>query len=384
MAKRRLLITGVHPDSEAYPNIYHRVRTLQQHESLTTTTVHRPGWSSATQSSAGRGRLWRNLGTMIWAHSSVFLRSLFRRRPDITYIPYPAVGVLWLLSWFGRRWLRERIVVDAFISLYDTIVLDRELYPADSPLAQLLLRIERRAYRFADLVIVDTTENAVHLADLLSLPLEKFFACPLSTDEIVLQPLPYAPSSVAGSRDCQVLFIGTMIPLHGIATIVEAARLLEDEPVKITVIGDGQESETMSVAGANIYWQREWLDSHGIAEAIANADICLGIFGATAKADRVLPYKIYAYSRVGRAVITAATSCLGSITAELGYSPYKTVPAADPVALATAVRELVASPELRLQLATASARYYKEDLSHQALLSKLLQAILGTEEIATD
>lgn len=381
MSNSRLLIIGVYPDSEAYPNIYHRVRALQREVTLSTTTVHRQGWSSDTQSSSGRARLWRNFGTMLWAHISVLRQSLFRTRPDITYIPYPAVGLLWLLSFFGKRWLSDRIVVDAFISLYDTIILDRKLYSATSLLARLLWRIERRAYRFADLVIVDTAESASHLAELFSLPPALFCACPLSTDETVLQPQPYPVLSPAGNNisngKCRILFIGTMIPLHGIDTIVACARLLEDDPLTITVIGNGQQGASVSAAGGNIHWLREWVDSPGIAQVIAEADVCLGIFGATDKADRVLPYKIYAYSRVGRAVITAATPCLTNLTRELDYSPFILVPVADAEALAEAIRELASRPQLRAQYAAASARFYAENLSNQALQAKLLGALAG-------
>ena len=381
MDKQRLLIAGVHPDTEAYPNIYHRVRALRQCDAFSTETIHCQGWNSATQPRSGRARLWRNFTSMLWAHASVLLRSLFRGRPDITYIPYPAIGLLWLLSWFGKGWARERIVADAFISLYDTVVLDRELYAPNGVLARLLYMIERRAFAFADLVVVDTVENADHLAGLFSLPRERFFACPLSTDEINFQIQPYSvtatstPSTAMG--ECRVLFIGTMIPLHGISTIVQAAKLLEDEPIQFCIVGDGQEGELLSNVGQNVAWLREWVDNERVAREIRDADLCLGIFGATDKADRVLPYKIYAYSVVGRAVITVASSCLRELTRELDYSPFYFVPAADPTALAEAIRELAASEELRRQYASASARFYQERLSSAALLNPLVQALRG-------
>ncbi len=381
MDKRSLLIAGVHPDTEAYPNIYHRVRALQQCDAFSTQLIHRQGWSSATQSSSGRARLWRNLSSMLWAHASVLLRSLFHRRPDIIYIPYPAIGLLWLLSWFGKGWVRERIVADVFISLYDTIVLDRELYAPNSVPARLLYAIERRALAFTDQVVVDTAENADHLAALFSLPRERFFACPLSTDETILQAQSYAVATttkqLAAVGKCRVLFIGTMIPLHGIATIVQAAKLLEDEPIQFRIVGDGQEGELLSNVGQNVDWLREWVDSERVAREICDADLCLGIFGATDKAARVLPNKIYAYSRVGRAVITAAGNCLRELTRELDYSPFYFVPAADPAALAEAIRELAASEELRRQYASTSARFYQECLSNTALLNPLLRALRG-------
>src|SRR6185437_8339843 len=45
------------------------------------------------------------------------------------------------------------------------------------------------------------------------------------------------------SGEClQVLFYGQFIPLHGIGTIIEAARLLRDAPIQWTLVGRGQEA----------------------------------------------------------------------------------------------------------------------------------------------
>jgi hypothetical protein len=93
---------------------------------------------------------------------AVHLKLLFRllRAPpaDIVYIPYPGVFVLNLLPRRLRR--RAHVVVDAFISIYDTAVCDRQLLAPTDLLARLLRWVERRAYNRADLVIVDTPENA--------------------------------------------------------------------------------------------------------------------------------------------------------------------------------------------------------------------------------
>ena len=40
-----------------------------------------------------------------------------------------------------------------------------------------------------------------------------------------------------------VLFYGQFIPLHGIETIIRAARLMKDDPVQWIIIGQGQEEK---------------------------------------------------------------------------------------------------------------------------------------------
>ena len=69
---------------------------------------------------------------------------------------------------------------------------------------------------------------------------------------------------------------------------------------------------------------------------IARASICLGVFGTSDKAARVVPNKVFQCAAAGRAVVTAATPAM---TGAFGDA-FVTVPVGDPTALADAVREL--------------------------------------------
>ncbi|MCZ6829072.1 MAG: glycosyltransferase [Gammaproteobacteria bacterium] len=367
MTKPRLTILGVQLESEAYPNVLHRVRALENAENIQVQKIHYSGWSRDTQSRSGKSRLLRNFWRMLYAHLAVLLRYLRSGRTDCTYIPYPATMLLWLLSLVPGRRLGTRRVADAFISLYDTIVLDRKLLAAGGIPAKLLYLIERRAFGFADAVIVDTHESAAHMADLFGLPLDSFVAVPLATDELLFQPSEYR----ATRNSCRVLFIGTLIPLHGVPTIIGAATVLRAQRhIELKVIGDGQENSALAdYAGAqdsNLEWVRQWLDSAQIAGEIAAADVCLGIFGATEKTQRVLPFKLYAYSRIGRCIITAKTQCSAAYACGLDYQPWYAVPVADARSLAAAITEIADNEELRSRLAANAARFYREHLSNKA------------------
>src|SRR3546814_12260931 len=47
-------------------------------------------------------------------------------------------------------------------------------------------------------------------------------------------------ASRTGARPMHVLFYGQFIPLHGVDTVIRAARLLRNEPVELQIIGQGQ------------------------------------------------------------------------------------------------------------------------------------------------
>lgn len=368
---------GVHLDSEGYPNTRYRLRDIRGDDSFQLSEINVPMWTDGTQSRTDLFRLGRSAGRALFAHAAVICRFLFSKKPDRIYIPYPAVFLLFFLSFLpaGRR--PRRVIADAFISLYDTIVNDRNLIKRESLFARLLKRIEKRAYHFADALIVDTPQNAQFLADLFGLPPSKLEAIPLSTDEIHFRTAPYRPKPGI----CQVLFIGTMVPLHGIGTILEAAELLADRPdIRFALIGDGQDGELvkswMDARHSTIEWERNWQTSEEIAQRIVEADICLGIFGAGAKTQRVCPFKIYAYAAVGRPIITGETAWVKEAVSDLAWQPFACVPVNDAKALASKIAELADQEALRNSLAENGREFYARRLSNHEALEKLKLCLL--------
>ena len=320
-------------------------------------------------------RLPRLAARVVAVHLKLCLRLLRATPSDIVYVPYPGVFVLNILP---RRLRRAHVVVDAFISIYDTAVCDRQLLAPTDLLARLLRWIERRAYNRADLVIVDTPENAGFLRATFELDPGRVVDVPLSTNERDYAPAEYDP---VGER-IRVLFVGTFVPLHGAETIVKAAQALRHRgDIEFRLIGDGQDAKAieklLSGCPTEITWIRDWYSPSELAEEIRQADICLGIFGESAKAQRVCPLKIYMYAAIGRPVVTADTEWVRNATRRLPLSPFATVAAGDAVGLAQKIVELAESEELRRELAYASRGFYSGYLANRRAEDQLLRCILG-------
>lgn len=370
-SQNSLLILGVYLKSEGYPNTLYRLHDLEASGLFQMSEINVPMWSESTQGRHGISRLTRNFWRAVIAHIAVTIRYLAATCPERIYVPYPAVFVLFLLSWLPA-WRRPRyIVADVFISLYDTIVLDRRLIKQDGLAARMLKWIERRAYVCADKLVADTPQNARLLCELFKLPEAKYVAIPLSTDEIHFKYTPYQPTH----GDCRVLFVGTMAPLHGMETILEAANLLSERPdIHFRLIGDGQDAPIVEARlrthMPNLEWERAWQSSQQIAGEISRADICLGIFGAGDKAQRVCPFKIYAYASMGRAVITGDTRWLRE-TVQRHEEVFASVPPDDAAALAAKIIQLADAPALRAKLAANGRQFYEIHLSNQAVLRQL-------------
>ena len=374
---KSLLILGVHLNSEAYPNTRFRLQDLKQSGMFDVTEINYPMSGENLSSSRGVFRKIAAVARGILAHLVVIARYALSAKPDYVYVPYPAVFVLYLISWLPARFRPVRIFTDAFISIYDTVVNDRSLLKRESLAARLLYRMEKRAYSLSTKIIVDTPQNARHLCALFSLHESKVTAIPLSTDENNFRPAPYSGGM---QGNCRVLFVGTLVPLHGIETILEAAVILSDrKDIVFRIVGDGQDARKIEAWKSRhdlpLQWVRTWQSSEEVALEILNSDICLGIFGAGDKTQRVCPFKFYAYAAIGRPIITGATDWTRDVLSQAGEQPFETVPVADAVALADRICRLADDSALRKTLSIGSRRFYEHNLSNKIANEKLTSCI---------
>lgn len=321
-------------------------------------------WGKREDELVRRGKLRLALA-LVSALPRVIWRFLRAPKPDVLFVGYPGhFDMLWLALFAKIRGVP--IVFDIFISLFDTVVLDRQLIRADSWTARVLVTIDRLACRLADTVLVDTPPGAEFLSQLSGSPVSKFRVLWVGAEEKIFHPL----AVKADPRT--VLFYGTYIPLHGIETIIRAAKLLEPEGLRFRLIGRGQkrqeiESLVREMAVGNVELT-EPVSLKSLRLEIARAGICLGIFGTTPKASRVIPNKVYQAVAMARPVITADSP---AIRTAFDPTEVKTVPAGDPEKLAAAIQRLTANPVAVTRLASAGHTKFKCKYSLEAL-SKLL------------
>ncbi len=382
----RIAVLGWHPGGERYPNTRGLLSGL---ESLPEVRLYRkrPGNVASLYESSVAGPVQRALLILRIFLTSLAdgLRAVFQPRDDgydAIYVPYPSVPLLLVLAVLPRG-RRPPIIADAFVSLYDTIVVDRELVPQHSLRAKLLYVLERKALGVASRVIVDTPANRKYLADLFKLPEHRVASVPLCIDESRYTPREAVREG--GDDGIEVLYIGSFVPLHGIDVIIKAAQMLSDETdIRFTLAGTGQHAayaaELMSRAPANIRRIDRWIPESEAATLMQNADICLGIFGDTHKSPRVWPYKNYNALACAKPLVTAATALPTESTNpdDICY----VVPPADPQALAAAIRHLSGDSGLREKLASAGRDYYVRELSNLAAIRRFLDVVenaMGSE-----
>jgi glycosyltransferase involved in cell wall biosynthesis len=241
------------------------------------------------------------------------------------------------------------VVFDPLVSLHDTLVDDRRRFAPGSAAARALLRVDRVALRGADVVVADTEAHADRLAELGGLPRERVAVCLVGAEERLFRPGWRRPGRFVA------LFVGKLIPLHGLETILAAARLAPE--LRVRVVGSGQLGGLLKERPANVE-HVEWVEYERLPEEIHRAGCVLGIFGTSAKAARVIPNKAFQALACGAPLVTADTPAARELLAD-GESALL-VPPGDPDALADAMRRLHGDPALAERVAAGGLAAYRE------------------------
>jgi len=372
---RELLILGVYLASSGYPNVKYRIEDLKQHYPLWS-EINFPMWREQDLGTIGRYGALKSIVRALYAHTFSIVAILYSRRKPVIYIPYPAIFICFIISFLPTFLRPKHLVIDMFISIYDSAIIDRKLFGEGHVFSKLLLWVEGRAVKAADVIITDTELNSDYYADLFSVRRDKFTAIPLSTDESGL----LVESSPSDNERIEVVFVGTLVPLHGIKTIVEAIGLLvAEKQIHFTIIGDGQDRSELDLYSSEnpeqVRWIKSWQNETEIGKYISESDICLGVFGGGDKTQRVCPFKLYLYMSYGKSIITANTKCMRAMFRNNAQPPVSLVSSDTPEELAMAIQTLSSNESTRKRLEYLSRVFYRESMANKIGMSKLIQKL---------
>ncbi|MQR01308.1 glycosyltransferase [Glaciimonas soli] len=289
---------------------------------------------------------------------------------DLVLINYPGLLDVLLIRCFA--WCRRVPVAwDVFISAYDTVVEDRKMISHRHPLARLLWGVEWLALRAADIIFMDTQTHAKRIETLFHLREDTCGAVWVGAETEKFSPPRNTESNSASHAALQILFYGQFIPLHGIGYIIEAARLLRDAEVDWLLIGKGQEAARIREMLADdplprVRWI-EWVAYSDLIHNIADADICLGIFGTSEKAASVIPNKVFQIVMAQKPLITRDSAAIRELLDECPPCTYL-IPAGDAQALADAIERHI-----------TIKRDDREIVCHDGLVDKIDAAAIGTQ-----
>lgn len=290
-----------------------------------------------------------------------FAAAVQASRPSCVVVPYPGHGVVRAV----RAASDVPVVLDLFLSAYDTVVEDRAWVAPGSLAAAWLQRLDREACAAADLVLLDTPANAAYVAELTGLPAERFAWLPVH-DPHAEAPAPWQPS-----RDgmLEVLFFGTGVPLHGLSTLIDAvARTFR---VRLTLVGGNRidRADAQAVLGTKrLRLLPEFVSRAELHRLLGQSQLVAGVFGASGKTQRVVPFKVVHALAAGRPVVTAETPAACQWLDGSGAAFF--VPSDDVKALGTLLEELAAAPARVAAAATMARPAYDRHFGTERLAQR--------------
>ncbi|MCX6372403.1 MAG: glycosyltransferase [Actinobacteria bacterium] len=307
------------------------------------------------------------------AHGRILVQHRRNLEIDAVVVGYPGH----FLVPFGcavAAFRRARLVFDPLVSLWDTFAGDRGLVAAGGWKAGAARAVDRAAFALPDLVLADTWAHAAYYQAEFGLSRRKLAVVPVGALA--------EKSATGGARPLErgepltVFQYGKWSPLHGAETVLAAAELLRAEPFRFALAGEGQLSGALRAqiarrGLANVEWLGALSPAALRAQALA-ADVCLGVFGGSDKAARVVPNKVYDALACGRPVVTAGTPGARELLHD--GEDALLVPAADGAALGAALRRLLAADE-RGRLGLAALALYRRALTPPLVAGRLLAAL---------
>ena len=351
----RILFFGTY-DERTHPRIEVLREGLLAHGCEIEVCNRPAGVSTAERIELAR-RPWRLVGRAI-----DLVRLLWRLRRDAKAVgTRPDAVVVGYLGVFdvhlARRWFDAPVVLDHMAPVAGTFE-DRGLGGARSRVASW---IDRRAVNAADIVVVDTPE---HLG--------------IGGDEPVVVPVGAgrrwfeARRTHDDSDRRRIVFFGLYTPLQGCETIARAIVSTGDR-FAWTLVGDGQdraEVERILTQGGAQVTMVDWVDAEQLPAAVADHDICLGIFGTTPKAARVVPNKVFQGAAAGCVIVTADTAPQRRALGDAAVF----VPAGEADALARALTDL--DEDQVFQPLRARSRAHADDaFTPHAVVEPLVRAL---------
>jgi glycosyltransferase involved in cell wall biosynthesis len=306
----------------------------------------------------------RLLARLIVAWFGVWRRA--RRCRDVEVV---VVGYLGVLDVHLARWCfpRARLVLDHLAPVGGTM----EDRGRRGLVGKLAGAVDRAAVRRASLVIVDTEEHAALL------PPGRSVVVPVGA------PARWFEANAArdGHRDghpeaaLTVVFFGLYTPLQGAPVIAHAVGLALDRGARLQVdmVGHGQDlsqARRWLRDRPEVRWHR-WVEPDDLPAFVARRDLCLGIFGATGKAARVVPNKVFQGAAAGCAIVTSDTPPQRRAFGDAAIY----VPAGDARALADVLVSLAADHDEVVRARQATADLARRDWRPEQVVAPLVDRL---------
>lgn len=227
-----------------------------------------------------------------------FIKELIKNRYDVLFIGFAPQLLIVLFPFFPKNKL---LIIDFFISFYDTLIDDRKKFKDGGIVSKLLHWLDKATIHRADLVIADTKAHREYFSTSFDFPKEKIKVLYIIADTSIYQKKVHKANSTF-----EVIYFGSILPVQGLEVILEAMQSLStDSTIHFTIVGPLQKKYKIDTGDYPQTTFFEWLSQEELSAKINQADLALaGHFSDTiGKAKRTIAGKTYIYKALDKPVI---------------------------------------------------------------------------------
>ena len=311
---------------------------------------------------------------------SVLFQFLKKRRQNIDLV---------IVGFFGqplvpliKRLTDKPIILDAFMSGYQTLVFDKKRIRVDSRIAKILWNLDKKSCELADKVLLDTAQHCRYFSKEFNIPLDKFERLWIGADDDV-----FFPRDKKDSNKFIIEFHGNFVPLQGVHNIIRAAKLLEDDPdIHFIIIGSGQTyslcrqiAKSLHLKNISFLGRRPNTE---IPNYLSSTDVGLGTFANSQKNRMVHTSKTFEVIAMRVPLINACTPASQELFTHM-KNVYFCKPS-DPASLANAIKELKKNKALRKKIAYGGYKLFKKEATPSILgkrIKEICEDVLRVQEI---
>ncbi len=322
------------------------------------------------------GRAWAYFS---FAVSSTIAGVFKADRPDVIIATSPPLTVATTMIWL-RRWYRRPTVFEVRDLWPESAIDTGVLRPGR--LADMLYRLEAKAYRQADWINVLTPAFEQALIERKGVSPDKISMIPNGADLDLMRPSD-DDADIRRRLGLEGQFVVSYFGAHGRANRVGqlldvAERLKDDHPdVRVMLVGDGMDKPRL-VADA----ERRGLDNVvfvdsvpkvRVADYVNASDVCTAVLMRNDTFKTVYPNKVFDYMSCRKPIIIAIDGVARKLVEDAGAGLF--VEPENPDAFVEALVALKNDPDRRAAMGASGRRHAVEHYSRAAMGDRYLEIL---------
>lgn len=293
-----------------------------------------------------------------------------RKKPYVIMVGYDSP----VLAVIAKVFSGKRVIYNALCSVYERLIVSRNLAPKLSPKALYYWFIDFLAVHLSDLVMLETNNQVKYFKKLFFAPRHKLYRAWTGVDEDKF----YYDPAVKKNDIFTAVFRGALMPEAGADCVVRAAKILENYPVQFIMASSGIELNKVKnlideLKPKNLEFITDFLSDEDLRVLVQKSHLSLGQLADHPRLERTIPHKAYESLALKLPYLTAANK--GVLELLVPSETCLVCKPGDEKSLAEAILWARDHPDELNKIAENSFHLYQNQLRPRILANKLLERV---------